>query len=182
MRGKRQQERKQRQDEQKRVEAERRKQERANKQTVAEVAEALGETDVQPLFHIERMVEHLGIDTTLERLQEALAVEQQGGMMLGDGSRRRTPGGVFFYLAKQRLKEEERHADVKTIFARPPKDLLEKQEQTNGEHQPEPSESSESSVPPQTSGTDTNGATAVEKPKKSSARPQQVQQSDRRKR
>jgi hypothetical protein len=34
---------------------------------------------------------------------KTLTVKAEGGMMLADGSRRRTPGGVFFYLARGKM-------------------------------------------------------------------------------
>jgi hypothetical protein len=43
-------------------------------------------------------------------LVEANAIERNGGMMLPDQSRRRTPGGVFFALARKRLSPEDRDA------------------------------------------------------------------------
>src|SRR5882724_10660483 len=39
---------------------------------------------------------------------EALTVEANGGMRTQDGSRRRTKGGVFFYLVRGRVSPRER--------------------------------------------------------------------------
>ena len=39
---------------------------------------------------------------------EALAIEAQGGLMLPDGSRRRTLGGVFFHLLRKGVTPAER--------------------------------------------------------------------------
>src|SRR5262245_15398689 len=43
-------------------------------------------------------------------LAEALTMESQGGMLIKAGHRRRTPGGVFFRLVKDRSTGKERHA------------------------------------------------------------------------
>jgi hypothetical protein len=79
-------------------------------QVAAEIADQLGETEEQPRGTILRVVERLGAEAALAFLQEAQAVEAQGGLWLGDGSRRRTPGGVFFYLVRQRTEKPDRLA------------------------------------------------------------------------
>jgi hypothetical protein len=56
------------------------------------------------------VVQHLGVDAALALLQETLQVEAQGGLLVSSGRRRRTPGGVFLYLAKQRLPGRDRRA------------------------------------------------------------------------
>jgi hypothetical protein len=76
--------------------------------TVETIAEKLGETNLHPVFQIRRIVQRLGEETALAILQETLEMEAQGGMMLPDSSRRRTPGGVFFQLVRQRLSPEDR--------------------------------------------------------------------------
>jgi hypothetical protein len=76
--------------------------------TVADIARQLNEPDPLAIEQIERIVQHLGADAALAFLQEALEVEAQGGMLLPDGSRRRTPGGVFFYLIKGRIPRKTR--------------------------------------------------------------------------
>lgn len=53
------------------------------------------------------VVKLLGAEMALTLLQETLAVEAQGGWMLPDNSRRRTPGGVFLVLAKRHLTLDE---------------------------------------------------------------------------
>jgi phosphorylated adapter RNA export protein len=84
------------------------------KDVVAAIAQQLGETEATPLLQIRRIVKQLGAERTLEFLAETQQIEAQGGLMLPDGSRRRTPGGVFFYLVKQKLPKKQ----VMKIFYR----------------------------------------------------------------
>jgi hypothetical protein len=70
-----------------------------------------------PLFQIAGVVRVLGEETAQKILAETQETEKNGGMMLPDGSRKRTPGGVFFFLARQKLSQ----ADKLAIF-RPPKE------------------------------------------------------------
>ncbi len=74
----------------------------------ATIAQELGETERVPLAQIRRIVQRLGPEAALAFLQEAQQIEAQGGLMLPDGSRRRTPGGVFFFLVRQRITPEDR--------------------------------------------------------------------------
>src|SRR5690349_18629044 len=89
----------------------------ATEETVSTIAKALGETDEVPLFQITGVVRVLGEETAQKLLVETQETEKNGGMMLPDGSRKRTPGGVFFFLARQKLSQ----ADKLAIF-RPPRD------------------------------------------------------------
>jgi phosphorylated adapter RNA export protein len=57
---------------------------------------------------IERVLCYGGIEFAQAIAEEALAIEAQDGMMTVDGSRRRTPGGVFFYLVRGRVSDEVR--------------------------------------------------------------------------
>ncbi|MDQ2999010.1 MAG: phosphorylated adapter RNA export RNA-binding domain-containing protein [Chloroflexota bacterium] len=75
-----------------------------------EIAEALGETEDEPRATILRAVVRLGADAALALLQEAQVIEAGGGLWIGDGSRRRTPGGVFFQLLQQRTEKPDRLA------------------------------------------------------------------------
>jgi hypothetical protein len=72
-----------------------------------QIAAALGETHHGPVGQIERFVRLLGVEWAQTGLRETLALEAQGGLMLPDGSCRRTVGGVFFYLARQRMTPEQ---------------------------------------------------------------------------
>lgn len=65
-----------------------------------QIAERLGETEEEPQKSIYQVVKKLGIDEALRYVQKTLEVEEAGGIMLPDQSRRRTTGGVFFYLIK----------------------------------------------------------------------------------
>ena len=84
---------------------------------VAEIAAQLGETRLTPLGEIARAVATLGEERVRAVVAEALAVEARGGLMLPDGSRRRTPGGVFFHLLRQGITPAER----KVIFPPAPR-------------------------------------------------------------
>lgn len=55
---------------------------------------------------IANLIQHTSLESALALLQEALTIQAQGGMLTQDGSRQRTPGGIFFFLARQRLPPE----------------------------------------------------------------------------
>jgi hypothetical protein len=101
----------------------------ATEETVSTIAKALGESDEVPLFQIAGVVRVLGEETAQKILAETQEIEKNGGMMLPDGSRKRTPGGVFFFLARQKLSQ----ADKLAIF-RPPKEPKAPSSSTGGEN------------------------------------------------
>jgi hypothetical protein len=73
------------------------------------LAETLGETEPSVCAQLSMIVKKLGPDQALSFLQETLDIEEKGGMMLPDGSRRRTKGGVFFHLVRTKGPEELRY-------------------------------------------------------------------------
>ena len=75
---------------------------------VAELAAQLGETESVPMRQIGRALATLGEERVRAFVAEALAVEERGGLLLPDGSRRRTLGGVFFHLVRKGVTSEER--------------------------------------------------------------------------
>lgn len=68
-------------------------------ETAAMIADTLNERQAPVRHSIVRIVQAIGRTQARELLAKTLEIEQNGGMMLPDNSRRRTPGGVFFYLA-----------------------------------------------------------------------------------
>jgi hypothetical protein len=79
---------------------------------VTQIAEALNESNIELL---RKVVEVLGPARTAEFFQKTLEIEAAGGLMIRNGSRRRTPGGVFFQTIKDNISGAERHR----IFPRP---------------------------------------------------------------
>jgi hypothetical protein len=73
--------------------------------TVDMLAEALQEPKRALLLQV---LCTFGMDQTTAILAETLQCEANGGMLTRDGSRRRTPGGVFFQLVKERATRQER--------------------------------------------------------------------------
>jgi hypothetical protein len=67
-------------------------------QLTRRIADQLGETEPTPLRQIRRMLHTIGPERTQTFVEQALAVEANGGMLLPDGSRKHTLGGVFFHL------------------------------------------------------------------------------------
>lgn len=80
------------------------------------IAATLRETEELPRSQIEKIVKVLGPEASLALLAEVERIEESGGLLVPDGGRRRTPGGVFFHLARQKLPRPHRYS----IFA-PPK-------------------------------------------------------------
>jgi phosphorylated adapter RNA export protein len=77
----------------------------------------------------------MGLEFAQAILQETLTIESQGGMMIQLGTRRRTPGGVFLYLARNKLSSYVRWAifhpvtDAQKKKAKKARKKLAKQEQ-----------------------------------------------------
>ncbi|KAH8415934.1 hypothetical protein KR222_004324, partial [Zaprionus bogoriensis] len=62
-----------------------------------------------------RVVKVLGIEVPLELYRETQRIEADGGMMIKNGRRRRTPGGVFLFLLKHH--DSITPAQQKSIFS-----------------------------------------------------------------
>jgi hypothetical protein len=82
----------------------------ATEETVSTIAKALGESDEIPMGQIAGVVRVLGEEPSLKLLEETREIESKGGMMLPDNSRRRSIGGVFFFLARQKLSQDDKLA------------------------------------------------------------------------
>ncbi len=85
-------------------------------QTVSYIAQELGETERKPVHTIQQIVERFGVEFSQEILEETRKIEAAGGLMIHEGTRKRTPGGIFFYLVRGRISEEE----CQEIFYEPP--------------------------------------------------------------
>ncbi|XP_045216919.2 phosphorylated adapter RNA export protein-like isoform X2 [Mercenaria mercenaria] len=77
---------------------------------IKKIAEFLHEPKVEL---IERVVTHLGKEVAIRIVQATKDVEESGGMYTLDGSRRRTPGGVYLTLMKQ---QPEFNKDVRKLI------------------------------------------------------------------
>jgi hypothetical protein len=77
----------------------------ASEELVREIAASLNESEIGL---VRKTVGILGYDRCVKLLDDTKKIEAEGGMMTVDGKRRRTPGGVFFRLAKQEANDEER--------------------------------------------------------------------------
>jgi len=73
--------------------------------TVEKLAEVLQESN---LILLKQVLTILGPDRTHTILTETLDYEANGGMQTKDGTRRRTPGGTFFQLVRDRVTARER--------------------------------------------------------------------------
>src|SRR3977135_4001816 len=73
--------------------------------SVDTLAEVLQEPKRSLLMKVLRT---LGVDRTTAILADTLTCEANGGMLTKDGTRRRTPGGVFFQLVRERATKQER--------------------------------------------------------------------------
>lgn len=72
---------------------------------VGEIATKLEEPNKALL---RRIVIVIGVERAQKLLEEVLAIEAEGGRMTLDGTRRKTPGGLFITLARAQAAPEER--------------------------------------------------------------------------
>ena len=79
----------------------------SNREIAQEIAGQLAETNRQAFGQIERMLERIGEEKVRAWVAEALRIEATGGMLNADETRRRSVGGIFFYLARQEITETE---------------------------------------------------------------------------
>ena len=76
----------------------------------AAIAAQLNETDPGALAQITHILERMGNEFVATALADTLRLEAEGGMLTKNKERRRTPGGVFFYLVRGRVSPEDRKA------------------------------------------------------------------------
>ncbi len=79
-----------------------------HKQIANEIIAKLGEKEPKPVKQIHTIVEMCGPEFAQTLMQDTLKVEADGGMLISSGQRRRSIGGVFFHLARNRVSEELR--------------------------------------------------------------------------
>src|SRR3712207_6490154 len=80
-----------------------------------QLAAQLGETEKPPRAQIRQILQTIGPARTQAFVDQALEVEASGGMLVPDGSRKRTLGGVFFRLVRDQVSDAER----RTIWPAP---------------------------------------------------------------
>ncbi len=78
------------------------------KDATKRIATALDESAPKPRRQISHIIERAGIEFVDNLLKETEAIQEDGGMMVESGDRKRTKGGVFFYLARKHLPDEIR--------------------------------------------------------------------------
>ena len=81
---------------------------RKERQFFESMAEELEETDKKPLRMLEAIINLCGVGFAEAILEETNLLEKQDGIMTTDKERRRTKGGVFFYLSRFRMSPELR--------------------------------------------------------------------------
>ncbi|MEI8165473.1 MAG: hypothetical protein WCG26_03805 [Chloroflexales bacterium] len=86
-----------------------------------ELSKLLNEHTPHATGQIRRIVRHLGPAAAQATATEAIQLEAAGGMLLPDGSRRRTLGGVFFAIVRARLSPEEQALIFPLFSTRKPK-------------------------------------------------------------
>jgi hypothetical protein len=86
------------------------------RQVARKIATALGERDKQPQHQIKLIVKVCGPDQAMNWLREIKSMEARGGMLTSDGTQRRSPGGAYFRLVRDRLIQSGQQEQMQTIF------------------------------------------------------------------
>lgn len=72
------------------------------------LAVTLGETEEKPIIQLARAVDYLGPEKAQAYTEEAVTLAAGEGILTRDGSRKRSPGGTFFTLVRQRLENPKK--------------------------------------------------------------------------
>lgn len=72
------------------------------------IVRQLGERDRVAIECIRRIVDLIGIDRAQALVDQARRIDAKGGMVTHDGRRRRTLGGIFFFLFNQSATPDQR--------------------------------------------------------------------------
>lgn len=75
---------------------------------VLAIAERLQEKDKKPIGQLQKIIELCGLEFTELMTEAAVQIDADEGILTADGNRRRTLGGVFFYLVRGAVSEEYR--------------------------------------------------------------------------
>lgn len=93
----------------------------STEELVKHIAEQLGETSKQPIGQIRNLVRIAGADFVSFMADNAQIIDENGGMVVADGSRKRTRGGVFFFLIRGALPKDMREKAFPVYGRRPRK-------------------------------------------------------------
>lgn len=74
---------------------------------IQEISETLQESNIELLNAV---LKTIGDERTRDFFQRAKETEAGGGLMIVSGKRKRSPGGVFFFLVRQGVSKQERQA------------------------------------------------------------------------
>ena len=85
------------------------------KHWASEIAHQLNEKNPYALVQMIHIIERLGLEAAQSFMVETLKIEAAGGMLTNDKKRKRSLGGIFFYLVRGRISHEDR----KVIFPYP---------------------------------------------------------------
>ena len=90
-----------------------------SEQVARDIAHQLQETNLEAIEQIGLIVQRLGVEKAQEFLRETLEIEDRDGLLVRDGSRRRTPGGVYFYLVRGKVPQKDRWATYPHLAPKP---------------------------------------------------------------
>jgi hypothetical protein len=102
----------------------------------AYIARYLGEGDAEPRDQIARIVQELGTCKSVNILRRVDSIERKGGRFMKALGRRRTPGGVWFWLARERIRVMAAKEAEKSAPKAPPLEALSKRQQPQARAQP----------------------------------------------
>jgi hypothetical protein len=80
------------------------------KTAAADIAAQLEESAPQVQAQIQRIIDHLGVETAYAFLDQTKQCLAEGGVLTHDGKRKRTPGGTFFFLVRGGVTAEQHQA------------------------------------------------------------------------